>query len=157
MNHSPSRRELRDWLQHFRLKDAWALIRGRELLPRTAATTVAIGFAIGSFPMYGIHLLVCSLVCIPLRLNLLLCYAAAHISVPFLAPFLFGAQYLLGKRVLDGSWPLFSRFELPANLPQLMRDIALPLVLGYLLLLPFLCGLGWALTYGFMRLKQARS
>ena len=79
-----------------------ARLRGGQLEPRRAGLSVAVGLYIGVQPVFGLHLPLCLLVCVPLRLDALVAYAAANISNPFLATFIVFAEVQLGSLALDG-------------------------------------------------------
>ncbi|HEY3664709.1 MAG TPA: DUF2062 domain-containing protein, partial [Polyangiaceae bacterium] len=80
----------------------WRRVRGTRHSPARAALAVAIGLFIGCLPVYGLHFLLCSLVCLPLGLDLLLCYLVANISNPLVAPFLVTVEVELGSLLLTG-------------------------------------------------------
>jgi len=60
------------------------------------------GLFVGVQPIYGLHLPLCLIICLPLRLDVLLAYAAANISNPLLAPIIVLSEIQLGSLVLDG-------------------------------------------------------
>jgi 2-polyprenyl-3-methyl-5-hydroxy-6-metoxy-1,4-benzoquinol methylase len=57
---------------------------------------------VGVQPLYGLHLPLCLIICLPFRLDVLLAYAAANISNPLLAPLIVLTEIQLGSLVLDG-------------------------------------------------------
>ncbi len=63
---------------------------------------MAAGLFIGCLPLYGAHFVLCMLVCLPLRLDLVVAYVAANISNPFIAPFLLTAEVEMGSLLLTG-------------------------------------------------------
>lgn len=77
-------------------------LRGGALSPWRAGLSVAVGLFIGCLPLYGLHLPLCVLVCLPLRLDVLVAYVAANISNPFFAPFLVAAEIEIGALLLTG-------------------------------------------------------
>ncbi|MEZ4371124.1 MAG: DUF2062 domain-containing protein [Polyangiaceae bacterium] len=84
-------------------KRLYRRLRGGTLTPSRAAMSVGVGVFIGCLPLYGLHLPLCALVCLPLRLDLVTCYLAANISNPLFAPFLLIAEVELGSRLLHGA------------------------------------------------------
>lgn len=84
----------------------WRL-RGGQLSPARSAWSLALGLFIGCSPLYGLHWALCLAVCLPLRLDVIVCYLAANISNPLFAPALFGFEVELGSRVLTGHSALF--------------------------------------------------
>jgi SAM-dependent methyltransferase len=55
-------------------------------------------------PVYGLHLPLCLAACLPLRLDVIVAYAAAHISNPLFAPFLITAEIQVGSLLLTGGF-----------------------------------------------------
>jgi len=69
---------------------------------------VAIGLFIGCLPLYGLHFVLCLLVCLPFGLDLVLAYLVANISNPLLAPFLVTLEVEIGSLVSTGHHAGFS-------------------------------------------------
>jgi uncharacterized protein (DUF2062 family)/2-polyprenyl-3-methyl-5-hydroxy-6-metoxy-1,4-benzoquinol methylase len=69
--------------------------------------SVAAGLFIGSQPVYGLHLPLCMLVCLSLRLDLVAAYLAANISNPLLAPALLALEVDVGSLLLTGKHVAF--------------------------------------------------
>ena len=80
----------------------WRRLRGTRQSPARVALAVALGLFIGCLPVYGLHFLLCCLVCLPFGLDLLLCYLVANISNPFVAPFLITLEVELGSLLTTG-------------------------------------------------------
>lgn len=83
-------------------RQAWRRLRGGELSPGRAAASVAVGLLIGCTPLFGLHLVLVLLVCVPLGLDAVVAYLAANISNPFVAPFLITLEIEVGSLVLSG-------------------------------------------------------
>ena len=81
----------------------WLLLRGGELSPVRASLSIFVGVFIGCQPLYGLHLLLCVLVCLPFRLDLVLAYVAANISNPVVAPFLIMLELEIGAWLMHGA------------------------------------------------------
>ena len=77
-------------------------LRGGRLEPWRAGFSVAVGLFVGVQPLYGLHLPLCLIICLPLRLDVVLAYAAANISIPLFAPIIVLTEIQLGSLVLDG-------------------------------------------------------
>lgn len=97
--------------------------RFRELLyrvrtegdtPRRQAGAVALGVVIGCSPFYGFHLPLCALFAKILRLNIVLTYLAAHISLPGTMPFLIFGEIQIGRWLRGGG-------ALPVHITELRR------------------------------------
>jgi uncharacterized protein (DUF2062 family)/2-polyprenyl-3-methyl-5-hydroxy-6-metoxy-1,4-benzoquinol methylase len=72
--------------------------------PSRMAVAVWVGCVVGCTPLFGLHLWVCIALAWLLRLNQVVVYAAANISIPPIAPFIGFAAVQLGERVLHGRW-----------------------------------------------------
>jgi uncharacterized protein (DUF2062 family)/SAM-dependent methyltransferase len=92
----------RNWLR------IWRRLRGERQSPARVALAVALGLFIGALPVYGLHFLLCVLVCLPLGLDLLLAYLVANISNPLVAPFLITLEVEIGALVSTGRHAGFS-------------------------------------------------
>ncbi len=80
----------------------WRRLRGTRQSPARVALAVALGLFIGCLPLYGLHLLLCALVCLPFGLDFVLAYLVANISNPLLAPFLITVEVEVGSLLLTG-------------------------------------------------------
>jgi uncharacterized protein (DUF2062 family)/2-polyprenyl-3-methyl-5-hydroxy-6-metoxy-1,4-benzoquinol methylase len=80
----------------------WRRLRGTRQSPARVSLAVAVGLFIGCLPVYGLHFVLCSLICVPFGLDLLLCYLVANISNPLVAPFLVTLEVELGSLVTTG-------------------------------------------------------
>jgi len=89
------------------LRALWRLLRGGDPTPLCTAISVFVGVYIGCQPVYGLHLVLCLVVCLPLRLDVVLAYLAANISNPLFAPFLVFAEAEAGAWLLTGRQPSF--------------------------------------------------
>jgi uncharacterized protein (DUF2062 family)/2-polyprenyl-3-methyl-5-hydroxy-6-metoxy-1,4-benzoquinol methylase len=85
-----------------RLSALWRALRGQGS-PRRLGFSVGLGLFIGCQPLYGLHLPLCVLVCLPFRLDAVVAYLAANISNPLLAPFLLLAEVEIGSLLLHGA------------------------------------------------------
>jgi len=72
--------------------------------PGPLALAVFIGVIIGTSPFYGLHLLLCVLFAMALRLNKLAMWLAANVSLPIFAPFLGFASVQAGHFMLRGDF-----------------------------------------------------
>lgn len=89
------------------LRALWRLLRGGDQTPLWTAVSVFVGIYIGCQPVYGLHLVLCLVVCLPLRLDVVVAYLAANISNPLFAPFLLYAEAEVGAWLLTGRPPAF--------------------------------------------------
>jgi uncharacterized protein (DUF2062 family)/2-polyprenyl-3-methyl-5-hydroxy-6-metoxy-1,4-benzoquinol methylase len=137
------------------LKTAWKRLRGGELTPRRAALSVAVGLAIGVTPLWGTHVFLVLLVCVPLRLDVAVAYLASNISLPFIAPFLTFAEIELGARALNGAWlPITSREAMAAHgVTPFLKEIAV----GTLIFSPAMATFGGGLTFAIARWRSPKT
>jgi uncharacterized protein (DUF2062 family) len=86
----------------------WRRLRGERQSPPRVALAVALGLFIGCLPVYGLHFVLCALVCLPFGLDLLLAYLVANISNPLVAPFLLTLEVEVGSLLSTGHHAGFS-------------------------------------------------
>jgi uncharacterized protein (DUF2062 family)/2-polyprenyl-3-methyl-5-hydroxy-6-metoxy-1,4-benzoquinol methylase len=89
------------------LAEIWSRLRGGSLDPERAALSVAIGIFVGCLPIYGAQLLIVLAVCVPLRLDAVLAYVAAHVSNPLTLPLVLVVEMETGSLVLTGRHAAF--------------------------------------------------
>lgn len=87
-----------------RVSEFFRLLLREYRSPARVALAVGIGCVIGCTPLYGFHLPLCVLAALLLRLNKLIVYGAANISVPPLAPLIGFVSVELGEYALHRSW-----------------------------------------------------
>jgi len=113
-----------------------------------------VGLYVGMQPVFGLHLPLCLLICLPLRLDALVAYAAANISNPLLAGFIVFAEVQIGSLALD------ARF-LPLSVEQVRQShwghLALQTAVGAQLLGTTLAVLGGLVAARLAQLAAARS
>jgi len=121
--------EPKHWLSRL-----WSLLRGEASATRVGLS-VGLGLFIGCQPLYGLHLPLCLLVCLPFGLDALLAYAAANISNPLVAPFLLLCEVEVGSLLLNGHALAFDvGAARRADLAGIAREVALgSVVVGALL------------------------
>ena len=88
--------------------------------PRRLALTLALGFAIGCLPMFGIPTALCLLIALGLRLNIPAIQAANYAALPLQIALIFPFVRL-------GAW-MFASSAHPAFHPVLGRESALKLI-----------------------------
>jgi SAM-dependent methyltransferase len=131
----------------------WCDIRGGDLSPERIGASVALGAFIGCLPLFGLHLPIVLILCLRLRLDGALCYLAANISNPFLAPLLFTAEVQVGAFVLLGEVPpLSSRVELWEALKSFPKFLIVGSPIVGLAAASVLGPLAWLLTISKRRL-----
>jgi uncharacterized protein (DUF2062 family)/SAM-dependent methyltransferase len=78
----------------------WRRLRGTRQSPARVALAVAVGLFIGCLPLYGLHVVLCALICVPLGLDFVLSYLVANISNPLVAPFLITLEVEVGSLLI---------------------------------------------------------
>ncbi len=85
------------------MKRIWHRLHTSHLSPRVVAMSVGIGLAVGLLPVYGLHGVLVVAVCVPLRLDSVLAFAATLVSNPVTYPLLVVAELKLGEVMLGTS------------------------------------------------------
>lgn len=112
-----------------RLDALWSQLLQEHAAPSRLALGVFVGCVVGASPFLGLHLLICILLALLLRLNKLVIYAAANISIMPLAPFLAFASAQIGAQIRHGQWLDFSMADFRA---RPLRELAHELFFDWL-------------------------
>jgi uncharacterized protein (DUF2062 family) len=75
-----------------------------HIAPGKVAAAVLVGCIVGCTPLFGLHIFVCIALAWLLRLNQVIVYGAANLSVPPMIPIIGFASVQLGERLLHGRW-----------------------------------------------------
>lgn len=131
----------------------WHRLHTPHLSARVVASSVAIGLAIGLLPVYGLHGALVLLVCVPLRLDAVLAFAATMISNPVTFPLLILLELELGEELLGKS---------SSTVQQLMTGegwllAGKQILVGSGILAVAVGGLGWGIAWGLVRYWQSRA
>jgi uncharacterized protein (DUF2062 family) len=121
--------------------ELWRRLRGRGS-PLALGASVGVGLFVGCLPLYGLHLPLCLLICLPLGLDAVAAYLAAQISNPWLAPFLLALEARIGARILGRSGLTLTELRLDRFGDIFERTFVGALVVGSALALA-----GGALTF----------
>ncbi len=93
----PTRQKLRA-----ALRDGWRRLAGGELTAAHAGWSVFAGALIGATPLWGLHLAITLLVCVPLRLDARVAYLVTQLCNPLLIVWLWWAELELGSWMRTG-------------------------------------------------------
>ncbi len=93
------------------------LVLRAHTAPARVALAVGVGCVIGCTPLFGLHFFLCLFFAYLLRLNQVIVYGAANISIPPLVPLIGGLSIEVGEFLLHGRWLAPDR--------QAFRDTAL--------------------------------
>lgn len=96
------------------VRETAAVMLRQGATPRRLALTLALGFAIGCFPVMGVPTALCALLAVWLRLNLPAIQAANYLVMPL-------QLLLLVPFIKLGGWVFSSSQAVELNLPALMR------------------------------------
>jgi uncharacterized protein (DUF2062 family)/trans-aconitate methyltransferase len=135
----------RNWLR------IWRRLRGDRQSPSRVALAVALGLFIGCLPVYGLHFVLCLLICLPLGLDLVLAYLVANISNPLVAPFLITLEVEIGSLLSTGQ---HAAFTLERARQTGILGFAFQAGLGSVVVGLVLAALGSALAYAIARKRR---
>jgi uncharacterized protein (DUF2062 family) len=134
-----------------------ALWLSQGISPRRLALTLALGFAVGCIPVFGIPTLLCVALALALRLNLPAIQAANYVAMPLqlalIVPFVRLGRWLvpthLGRAAAPNALP-----HLPAlHLAQWMGGLAAQALLAWLLVaIPAVAVMTFAFTHMLRRI-----
>src|SRR6478609_596994 len=130
----------------------WRRLRGERRSPARVALAVALGLFIGCLPVYGLHFVLCLLICLPLGLDLVLAYLVANISNPLVAPFLITLEVEVGSLLSSGQ---HAAFTLERARQTGILGFAFQAGLGSVVVGLALAGVGSAIAYAIARKRGA--
>lgn len=128
-------------------------LRGGELSVRRLTLSVALGLFIGCTPLYGFHLLLTTGLCLLLRLDTLVAYLAANISVPPMVPLILFVEFQVGTYLLTGTWHSLSLSEVRA---ERAGELGIALVSGVFVVATLVALLGAGATFFVARAVMTR-
>jgi uncharacterized protein (DUF2062 family)/trans-aconitate methyltransferase len=134
------------------LSRIWRRLRGERQSPARVALAVALGLFIGCLPVYGLHFVLCLLICLPLGLDLVLAYLVANISNPLVAPFLITLEVEIGSLLSTGH---HAAFTLERARQTGILGFAFQAALGSVVVGLVLGALGSAIAYAIARRRRA--
>ncbi|MCB9785708.1 MAG: DUF2062 domain-containing protein [Deltaproteobacteria bacterium] len=142
---------------HKRVHQLWLHLLHEHTEPSRMAAAVFLGCVVGCTPLFGLHLWVCVALAWLFRLNQIVVYAAANISIPPLAPFIGFAAVQLGERLLHGRWMALELAEFTwQNAPSLAAAFFVDWLVGGTLLGAAVGLVAGALTWGALSARRAR-
>ena len=94
-----------------RIHELWRTIVHEHTSPARVAAAIVVGAVVGCTPLFGLHIVVCLALAWALRLNKLIVYGAANLSIPPLVPFIGFASVQLGERLRHGAWLALHRSD----------------------------------------------
>jgi uncharacterized protein (DUF2062 family)/SAM-dependent methyltransferase len=144
-----------------RLRELGRALVHEHTSPARLGAAVLVGCIVGCTPLFGLHLFVCVALAFALRLNKIVVYGAANLSIPPMVPLLGFASVQLGERVVRGRWLALSRsdFQL-AQVGRLARLFFVDWMVGGVLLGAAIGVVAGSLTWAILsarRRRQARA
>jgi uncharacterized protein (DUF2062 family) len=95
-------------------RETAAMVLRQGITPRRLALTLALGFAIGCFPVVGVPTAMCAVLAMSLRLNLPVIQAANYLVMPL-------QLLLLVPFIRLGAWAVSSGQQQPVNFSALLQ------------------------------------
>jgi uncharacterized protein (DUF2062 family)/SAM-dependent methyltransferase len=142
---------------HQKAREFFRFLLAQHRTPGRVAWALGLGLIIGCTPLFGVQVFLCIAVAYLLRLNFVIVYAAANISIPPLAPFIGLSAVRLGELVRQGRWVALARGDFFSMSPfALAKRFFVAWLIGGTLLGAGLGLLVGGLTYVLLRRRQAQ-
>jgi len=105
-----------------RIHTLWRELLHEHTAPARLAAAVLVGCIVGCTPLFGLHFFVCVALAYAFRLNKVVVYGAANLSIPPMVPLLGFTSVQLGERILHGGWLALERRDFAlANVRRLAK------------------------------------
>lgn len=142
---------------HQKVREFFRFLLAQHRTPGRVAWALWFGLVIGCTPLFGVQVFLCIAVAYLLRLNFVIVYAAANISIPPLSPFIGLVAVRLGEYVRLGRWVALSRGDFLSESPfALAKRFFVAWLIGGTLLGAGLGLVVGGLTYVVLKRRQAR-
>ena len=137
------------------LRALWQTLLHEHTAPIRLAAAVLVGCIVGCTPLFGFHILLCLALAFVLRLNKLVVYGAANLSIPPLVPFIGFASVQLGERALHGRWLALTRHDFRLDqVRQLARLFFVDWMVGGAILGTTIGLVAGAITFAILRARR---
>jgi uncharacterized protein (DUF2062 family) len=134
----------------------WRVMIGRQATPARLAVAVGMGLLIGSLPIYP-HTLICIVVCVAFRLNVMVAWLGTNISNPLVAPALYFVEIQVGHLLLEGQFGVITLTEMrEMGLSAVLQKFFVYCLVGSMLVGPALSGIAGGLAYAALKRRQER-
>lgn len=147
------RRLVRGWA--LRAHTLFLLLLREHRAPGRVALAVLVGCVVGTTPLFGLHFPLCVLLALFLRLNKLIVYGAANLSIPPMVPLLGFLSVQIGERLRHGAFVGLVRAEFAADPRTLAGRFFLSWLLGGLVLGAGIGAVAAGATYLLLRRRGA--
>lgn len=125
--------------------------------PGRLAAAVLVGAIVGCTPFFGLHFFICVALAWLLRLNQVVVYGAANVSIPPMIPVLGFASVQLGERALNGRWLSLSMSDFSwKQAPVLAQTFFVDWLVGGLVIGAAIGLAGAAATWAWAVRRRAR-
>jgi SAM-dependent methyltransferase/uncharacterized protein (DUF2062 family) len=148
------RRLVRGWA--LRAHTFFLLLLREHRAPGRVALAVLVGCVVGTTPLFGLHFPLCVLAALCLRLNKLIVYGAANLSIPPMVPVLGFLSVQLGERLRHGAFVGLHRAEFAAAPRALAERFFVSWLLGGLVLGAAIGAVTGGATYLLLRRRGAK-
>jgi uncharacterized protein (DUF2062 family) len=140
-----------------RVRALFTALLHEHTAPARLAAAVLVGCIVGCTPLFGLHIVVCLALAWALRLNKLVVYGAANLSMPPLVPLLGFVSVQLGERILHGRWLALRRadFQL-AQVRALAKLFFVDWMVGGLVLGTAIGLVAGGLTFAILSARRAQ-
>jgi uncharacterized protein (DUF2062 family)/SAM-dependent methyltransferase len=141
-----------------RLHALWKELLHEHTAPGRLAAAVLVGCIVGCTPLFGLHFFVCVALAYALRLNKLVVYGAANLSIPPMVPLLGFASVQLGERILHGGWLALARSDFAlANVRRLAKLFFIDWMVGGVVLGAAIGLVAGGITWAILARRRARA
>lgn len=148
------RRLVRGWA--LRAHTLFLLLLREHRAPGRVALAVLVGCVVGTTPLFGLHFPLCVLAALCLRLNKLIVYGAANLSIPPMVPVLGFLSVQIGERLRHGAFVSLHRAEFSAEARALAERFFVSWLLGGVVLGAAIGAVTGGVTYLLLRRRGAR-
>jgi uncharacterized protein (DUF2062 family) len=139
-----------------RIRELWRTIVHEHVAPGRVAAAIFVGAVVGCTPLFGLHIVVCLALAWLFRLNKLVVYGAANLSMPPMVPLLGFTSVQLGERILHRRWLGLHRADFAlANVRTLARIFFVDWMVGGVALGAAIGLIAGAITWAILAARRA--
>ena len=125
--------------------------------PGRVAAAIFVGAVVGCTPIFGLHIVACIALAYLFRLNKIIVYGAANLSIPPMVPLLGFTSVQLGERILHGRWLALHRADFALkNVKTLARTFFVDWTVGGIVLGATVGLLAGGITWAILVARNAR-
>jgi uncharacterized protein (DUF2062 family) len=133
------------------------LLLHEHTAPGRVAAAIFVGAVVGCTPIFGLHIVACIALAYLFRLNKIIVYGAANLSIPPMVPILGFTSVQLGERILHGRWLALHRADFALkNVKTLARTFFVDWTVGGIVLGATVGLVAGGITWAIMSARNAR-